>query len=296
MNPEISSTERPVDALTREAVLARAAAVLQPPLRKWLENPRRRALRDVLHGTFLGHPLHPLLTDVPVGAWTVTAVCDVLELLGWGEPRDASGIALTVGVAGAVGAAVTGLADWSDTKDEPQRLGILHAALNGSALACYLLSLAARRAGARPFGIALAFAGYAILAGAAYLGGELSLGMQLGVKHTAVPVEPGPDFVRVLDADAVAEGATRPADANGIPVLVTRRAGACTAVSGVCTHRGAPLAEGTFEEGCVTCPWHGSRFSLADGSIVDGPATFPLAGFETHAGDEGIGVRPRRAS
>ena len=83
MNPEISSTERPVDALTREAVLARAAAVLQPPLRKWLENPRRRALRDVLHGTFLGHPLHPLLTDVPVGAWTVTAVCDVLELLGW---------------------------------------------------------------------------------------------------------------------------------------------------------------------------------------------------------------------
>ena len=295
MNPEITSTERPVDAVARAGILQRVANAIAPPLQKLLESERAGAVKNVLHGTFLGHPLHPLLTDVPIGAWTVTAVCDLLEVLGFGE-RDGADVALGVGIAGAAAAAVTGLADWSDTKDEPQRLGVAHGLCTTSALLCYMASLAARRAGSRGLGIALSMTGYAILTGGAYLGGELSLGMQLGVKHTAVPIEPGPDFVRVLDSSAVAEGATHAADAGGIPVLVSRRGGACRTVSGVCTHRGAPLSEGTFEGACVVCPWHGSRFSVEDGSIAEGPATFPLATFETREQDGGVSVRPRTIS
>lgn len=296
MNPEITSTHRPIDELARSPLLGRIAAAIQPTLLTWFEGQDavHRPIKDVLHGTFLGHALHPMLTDVPIGAWTVTAVCDVLEIAGATSYREAADLSLSVGIAGALAAAVTGLADWADTKDEPQRIGVLHAALNSTALSCYAVSFGVRKAGLRRPGIALSLIGYGIVSAAAYLGGELSLGMQLGTKHTAVPIEPPDTFVRVCDADAVMEGAMTPVDANGVPVLLTRQEGAVRAVSGVCTHRGAPLAYGDYADGCVRCPWHGSRFSLDDGHVVEGPATFPLADFETQVADGGVSIRPRR--
>jgi nitrite reductase/ring-hydroxylating ferredoxin subunit/uncharacterized membrane protein len=291
MNPEFSEPG-PLAGWAQNSALTHIAEAIQPALRGLLEGdgPGRRQIKDLLHGTTLGHPLHPVLTDIPIGAWTVTAACDVLELFGARRARDAADIALVVGALGAVGAAVTGLADWSDTKDEPQRVGMLHAIFNSAALTSYLVSLTARRGGARGWGIAAAFAGYAFLGVAGYLGGELSFGMQLGVKHTAVPVDPPDTFVRVLDAAALTEERMHPTTVATIPLLVTRRAGTVHAVSGVCTHRGAPLADGTQEDNCVRCPWHGSRFSLADGSVVEGPATFGLAAFQTRVAEGGVSV------
>jgi nitrite reductase/ring-hydroxylating ferredoxin subunit/uncharacterized membrane protein len=296
MNPEISSTDRPVDAVPSSDLLGRIAAAVQPPLAAALEGdgPLRGPIKDILHGTFLGHPLHPLLTDVPIGAWTITALCDALEIAHVRRYRDAADLTLVVGVFGALASAVTGLADWSDTKDEPQRTGMLHAIVNSSALACYLGSLAARRSGARGVGIAAAAGGYALLIAGAYLGGELSFGMQLGVKHTAVPIEPPKTFVHASDETELAPGRSYPAEARGVPVLLSNQGGELCAVSGVCTHRGAPLADGDVTDGCVRCPWHGSRFALATGAVVEGPATFPLAHFETKRGAGGIAVRPRR--
>lgn len=296
MNPELTSTDRAVDRWARARLLGRVAEAIQPSLRRWLEadDRRVRALKNVLRGTFLGHVLHPMLTDIPLGAWTVTAVCDALDIVGSPAHRDAADAALAVGIAGAFAAAVTGLADWSDTKDEPQRLGVLHGAINGGALVCYLLSLAGRRCGRRRLGIGLAFAGFTAVVVAAYLGGELSFGMQLGVKHTVIPAELD-DFTDLLDEGEVPEGAMRAAEAAGVPVLVSRSEGTFHAVSAVCTHRGAPLADGTREGGCVRCPWHGSRFDLADGRVVEGPATFPLAVFETRTADHIVSARARRA-
>jgi nitrite reductase/ring-hydroxylating ferredoxin subunit/uncharacterized membrane protein len=296
MNPEISSTERPVDAVPSSDLLGRMAAAIQPPLQALLEGdgPVRRPLKDLLHGTVLGHPLHPLLTDIPIGAWSMTALFDVFELFGSKRYRDAADLSLLAGVAGALASAVTGLADWSDTKDEPQRTGMLHAIVNSSALACYLGSYAARRTGGRGAGIAVGLGGYALLIAGAYLGGELSFGMQLGVKHTAVPIEPPKTFVRVHDDAEIAAGTMVAADAKGVPLLLSQQSGDVCAVSGVCTHRGAPLADGNVEDGCVRCPWHGSRFSLETGAVVEGPATFPLAHFETKRAKGGIAVRPHR--
>jgi nitrite reductase/ring-hydroxylating ferredoxin subunit/uncharacterized membrane protein len=293
MNPEVSSTGRPVDAWVQNGTLSNMADAIQPVLNDLLEGEDawRRRLKDFLHGRFLGHPLHPVLTDVPIGAWTVAAVCDALDVAGIHRYRDAARVAIGVGALGALGAAITGLADWSDTKDEPQRLGMLHATLNTASLTSYVVSLIARGSGARRLGITAAFAGYGLMSLAAYLGGELSLGMQLGVKHTAVPVDPPKDFVRVLDASALAEGAMQKAEVATIPLLVTRFGTATHAVTGVCTHRGAPLADGTQEGLCVRCPWHGSRFSLEDGRVIEGPATFGLARFETRVAESSVSVR-----
>jgi nitrite reductase/ring-hydroxylating ferredoxin subunit/uncharacterized membrane protein len=293
MNPEFSSTERPLDAWAQNAALSRMADAIQPGLSELLEGGDgwRRPLKDFLHGSFLGHPLHPLLTDIPIGAWTVAAACDAMDLIGIRRYREAAGVAIGIGALGAVGAAITGLADWSDTKDEPQRVGMLHAILNTASLTSYVTSLIARRSGARRFGIAAAFTGYGLMSLAAYLGGELSLGMQLGVKHTAVPVDPPKDFSRVLDESALGNGVMQKAEVDTIPLLVTRFGTQTHAVTGVCTHRGAPLAEGTQDGLCVRCPWHGSRFSLEDGRVIEGPATFALASFKTIVAEGSVSVR-----
>jgi nitrite reductase/ring-hydroxylating ferredoxin subunit/uncharacterized membrane protein len=294
MNPEFTP-EGPLRSWAKNRTLGAIADAIQPALKALLEGDdrARRPIKELLHGTFLGHPLHPPMTDIPIGAWSVAAVCDALEIAGVERYRDAADVAIAIGALGAVGAAVTGLADWSDTKDEPQRLGMLHATLNSAALTSYVAALIARRSGARRFGLVAAFAGYGLMALAGYLGGELAFGMQLGVKHTVSPVDPPLDFVHVVDTTELSDGVMHAAQANELPLLVTRFDRTTRAVSGVCTHRGAPLAYGEQVGHCVRCPWHGSRFSLDDGHIEEGPATFPLADYETQVAAGGVSVRIR---
>ena len=198
---------------------------------------------------------------------------------------------MIIGAVGAIGAAVAGWADWSDTKGEPQRAGLLHGLMNATALSVYIASIVARRRGARQIGIASAFVGYGIMGAAAYLGAELSFGMQLGVKHSSIPVDPPMDFVNVIDEEESQIGETQGVSVTDIPVLLSRTPKVVHAVSGVCTHRGAPLAEGERVDGCIACPWHGSLFALDTGRVVEGPATFDLACFETLVDSGSISVR-----
>jgi len=165
--------------------------------------------------------------------------------------------------------------------------------VNGSAFACYALSLALRRAKQRPAALGASFAGYALVATAAFFGGELSFGMQLGARHTAAPIEPPADAVRVAAASDVPEHGVLRVDAAGIPLLLARTAdGSVCAVSAICTHRGAPLDEGERDGDAIRCPWHGSRFALRDGAVVDGPATFPLASWRARIVDDSVEVSP----
>lgn len=295
MNPEFSANDRLIDRIARYPALGTLAEAIAPVVRGALdgEGAVETPIKDALHGTWLGHSLHPIVTDIPVGAWSALAVLDVLELSGRREFAPGADAALVIGLAGAVASAITGWAEWSDTKDEPQRLGMAHALLNGVAVTCYLGSFALRRGGARRTGIAGAFLGYAFTSAAAYLGGELAYSYQLGVKHTVVPLEPPAQFTDLCATDAVADGATRTLEFAGVPLLVTRRGNALSAVSAVCTHRGAPLADGTIAGDCVACPWHGSRFDLATGAVVEGPATFPLARFDVR--DKNGRIEARRA-
>jgi nitrite reductase/ring-hydroxylating ferredoxin subunit/uncharacterized membrane protein len=278
LNPEIAVNRRPIDRLSRNTALSQLAQRVQPVVVKLL-TAAGVPVQNVLHGSVLGHPLHAIMTDVPVGAWTVTAALDAVELLG-GPPGSASDAALVVGLLGAAGAILSGWADWSDTTNDPRTLGMAHALVNGTAVTAYLAALPLRRGSRRRLGLLLSFAAYGVVSAGAFIGGELSYGQLLGVKHTAEPIVP-PDVFRIVlpIADVPAD---RPAvaDFNGIPVLISRTSDGVAAVSAVCTHRGAPLRDGEFKDGCVTCPWHGSRFALDDGRILQGPATFPQPRFE----------------
>ncbi len=252
-----------------------------------------RQVKNFLHGTWLGHPLHPALTDVPVGAWTAALVLDGLESIGGrkdvGPGADA---AVAVGLAGAVGAALAGLADWQHTGGESRRTGLVHGLLNVGAAALYTTSLLMRRRGARAAGRRLASAGYAVAFASTYLGGDLVYRQRIGVNHAAAPLPD--DFVPVLaDAD-LPEGEPRRAHAGGTPVLLVRRNGRIHALAETCAHLGGPLAEGRLVDGSVVCPWHGSRFDLEDGRVLDGPATYPQPCLETRVRDGRIEVRASR--
>ena len=291
LNPETSLNRRLVDLIATAAWLKPISDAVQPVVQNVLA-AGGVPLKNALHGTWLGHPLHPVLTDVPVGAWTVTAALDVLEVLGQRDFAPGADAALVLGLLGAAGAGATGYADWSDTADEPKTLGTAHAILNGAAAIAYVASLAARREGNRTAGIALAFGGYGLMSFAAYLGGELSMGMQIGARHTAIPIFSPDEWAAVLDDGALVAGTMARADFHGIPVVLMRTADGIFAMGAACTHRGAPLDEGTLENDCVRCPWHGSLMSFADGRAIEGPASFPQPLFQTRVTAGKIEVRP----
>jgi hypothetical protein len=122
-----------VDALGKQGWLEPLANGLQQAVGSAFTaaGPGGLAAKDFLHGVWLGHPLHPVLTDVPLGAWTVALVLDALESLsGRDELGPGADAAVAVGLAGAVGAAATGLTDWHDTDDPARRVGLVHGLLN----------------------------------------------------------------------------------------------------------------------------------------------------------------------
>ncbi len=249
-------------------------------------------VKNALHGTWLGHPLHPALTDIPVGAWTVALVCDALEdMTGRKEFAQGADIAVAVGLAGAVGSAITGIADWSDTDGRARKVGLVHGMLNLGGALLYGTSLIFRNQKKRNLGRGFGILGYAVAAGAAYLGGELVYNEQVGVNHAAGGAPLPGKFTPVMAAEDLPEGEMKKADAKGFPVLLVRQNDEIHALADTCSHAGGPLSEGKLEDGAVVCPWHGSRFDLETGKVLDGPATHPAPCFETRIRKGQIEVR-----
>ena len=251
---------------------------------------RPRAVRNLLSGTYVGHPLHPMLTDLPIGAWGMSAV---LDTVGGRAAQPAADLLVKVGVAAAVPTAGSGLNDWSDTHGRETRAGLVHAMAMTTALSLYAASAAARARGSRRGGKALGLAGFGVLLAGGYLGGHLSFVHGVNVNRTAW--QDGPQgWTPVLAEADLADGEHRKVDAAGIPVLLYRTAGRLCALASTCSHMGGPLEEGTIGDGCVTCPWHGSTFRFADGSIVRGPASTPQPRYETQIREGQIEVRVSR--
>jgi nitrite reductase/ring-hydroxylating ferredoxin subunit/uncharacterized membrane protein len=251
-----------------------------------------RKVKNFLHGTWLGHPLHPALTDVPLGAWTAAAILDLVDMAGDRSVRAGADAAVKIGLGGAVAAAIAGVTDWQETDGGTRRVGMVHGLLNLAGAGLYTASMIMRGRRERGAGRLLAFLGLGVSTAAAYLGGNLVFSRRVGVNHAAG--EPLPEgWVTVSTVGELGEGEMRRVDARGVKVLVARRGGRVYAIAEVCTHLGGPLAEGRLEGATVVCPWHGSRFSLEDGSVVDGPATHPEPCFETRERDGQIEVRPR---
>jgi nitrite reductase/ring-hydroxylating ferredoxin subunit/uncharacterized membrane protein len=252
-----------------------------------------RPVRDALHGTWLGHPVHPILTDLPVGAWTATVVLDATGRRRAAGYRDAATTTLAVGIAGAAAAAATGLADWQHTQDNARRVGLAHGTGNAAVLGLQLASWSARRRGAHRRGRLLSIGAYAGLLATAYLGGTLVFRERIGTTHAPDELEPR-TFTRAVRFDSLAVGDPREVDVAGIPIVLVRESiDRVVALGGRCAHQGAPLGEGWIRRGALVCPWHGSAYELDTGAVRHGPATAPLPCYEVRRVDGWVEVRRR---
>ena len=284
------STNDVIRAIGDQEWIDAAASPLQEAVRTLIPGQ----IKDILHGKFLGHPLHPALTDVPLGAWTVAAVLDGFETARGGRNARLADTAIGIGLAGAVASAITGLTDWSETDSRAKRIGLTHGVLNLAAAGLYTASLLLRRR-ARSQAIGLSMIGYAVSMTAAFLGGHLTYGEQIGVDHTATAdQEKLEEFTAVIDDNALPADKPTRVVADGVTVVLVRRNGKISALRDACSHLGGPLSEGKLEGDAIRCPWHGSLFCLEDGRILEGPAVFPERTFDVRVRDGQIEVRARR--
>jgi len=282
-----------ITGITRQDWLEPAEERLQKLLHQNFAGGGRggQKIKNVLHGTWLGHPLHVILTDVPIGAWTTALVFDFLELsTGGKEFAAAADASITIGLIGAAGAAITGLTDWQDVDPPARRVGLVHGLLNLMGTSLFLASLVMRKQKSRSAGRRLAILGYTVATAAAYLGGNLVYEQQIGVDHTSGQKLPE-DFEAVIAESELPEGKLKRAEHNGVPILLVRRGKRIFALAETCSHLGGPLAEGKLSGNSVQCPWHGSRFALEDGRVLDGPAVHPQPCLEARVRDGQIEVR-----
>ncbi len=262
----------------------------QSPVQEFLR--ARPALHNALDGTWLGVPLHPALTDVPVGAWTSAFVLDLVATVTGSEDADkAADGALAVGIAAALPAAATGTADWRDLIGEERRIATVHALLNVAGVVLNVASLVQRARGNRAAGRALSAAGLAVSGTSAHLGGELSFGLGVRVNHTFADARPS-EFVAVADEAELVGVDRKSVSLDGTSVLIARAdSGELCAIANTCSHLGGPLDEGDRDGDVITCPWHGSRFDLCSGAVVNGPAVFTQPRYEVRTNDGKIELR-----
>lgn len=277
-----------IDRLENVASLDAVAAKVKPVVEKALAN---RRLSDTLHGVWLGHPLHPVLVQIPVGAWTSAAVLDAVP---GGDP--AATLLIGVGIAGAVPAAAAGIADWSQQDTQQQRTGLVHALGNVAALGLYAASLVARRQARPGFGRALAYAGYAVAGVSATVGGHLAYRQAAGPSHAVAHAEIAPPGWADIGAlDDLVEGKPTQRSIGEVPLFVVRRGARVHVLVDRCSHASGPLHEGelSIERGreCITCPWHGSVFRVDDGQVMHGPATAPQPALDVRTQDGRVSVR-----
>jgi len=231
-----------------------------------------QAVEDLLHGVWLGHPLHPALVQLPIGAFVSAAVLDLVP----GGRKGATTL-IAVGTASATPAIAAGLVDWSQMTKDRRRVGLVHATANVVALGFYVGSLLARLSGRPARGRALAFAGLSMASAGAYLGGHLAYSQGGGMNHAAPEVARLPeDWTAVAQLAELAEGKTIVRKIDDVPILLYRDGQRVTALIERCAHETGPLGEGeivgTGADACVVCPWHGSTFRVGDGVVVHGPA------------------------
>lgn len=263
--------------------LEKASTTVMGWLQPLLDHPQAPPIKDALHGRWLGHALHPVLVDLPIGFWTSAFL---LDLVG---ARKSARLMTAAGCVSAVGAAASGVADWTATDGRERRLGMAHGLLNVTGLGFQVLALVSGRRRYR----ALSWTGYSFSTAAAFLGGELVFGRGVMVDHDAWVA--GPETWTAVCKDAeLADGKTKKVEVASRAVLLYRSEGKVHAMENACTHAGGPLDEGEIAGEVVTCPWHGSQFRLTDGACLRGPATFPQLRLQARVREGHVEVRGRK--
>jgi nitrite reductase/ring-hydroxylating ferredoxin subunit/uncharacterized membrane protein len=246
---------------------------------------------DLLHGTWLGHPFHPVLTEITIGAWFIGGMFDAVGAIGGSRRTRVTGDRLAaIGTACAIPTALTGLADFSTFPKWSARPATLHAALNVANIGLYATSLWHRSHGNRRRGLALSWMAQALTMASAWLGGMLVYKHKVGVDHSERFTGPQ-DWTPVFHEADLPDGRAKRVEVEGKQVLLCRENEQIFAIGAVCSHAGGPLDQGKIRDGTVQCPWHDSVFDLRDGGIVHGPATQPQAGFETRVRNGRIEIR-----
>lgn len=250
-----------------------------------------KQVKNVLNGTWLAHPLHPVLTDVPVGAWTATCVLDAVTVVSDDDSLErAADITLATGLGAALASAITGLTDWSDTYGEERRVGLLHGLTMIATTALYASSLVARLRGSRGRGMMLSATAYGLLSAGAYLGGDEVYDLGYPVNHTAFLHGPA-DYVPVMpEVDLPANQPTK-AEASGVPIMLVKQGTQIYALDDTCVHAGCSLSGGTLDGTSIVCPCHGSQYDLRDGSVLNGPATMPEPHYDVRVQNGTIEVK-----
>jgi nitrite reductase/ring-hydroxylating ferredoxin subunit/uncharacterized membrane protein len=250
-------------------------------------------LKDFLHGTWLGHPLHPLLTDVPIGVFTLALLFDIVGL------RDAAAFAIAFGILAMLATAIAGYADYIDIDMDgpPRRYASVHQTLMMLSLVCYFISGGMRFGqfgGPGSIEVPLAVVGYVLLALGAYLGGDLTFNMGMQIDRHAW--RDSDEKWRALDVSDIPADKPTKAKAGGQALVVVRKGEQLFALHDTCSHQGCSLSEGKLvDDGRrIECGCHGSRFELADGSLNRGPAVYPQPAYEVRRSEGKIEVRRRK--
>ncbi len=252
-------------------------------------------VRDLLNGRWLGHPLHAATTDIPIGLLLGSVLLDLI-----GQPT-AADITLVATIVFMVLSALSGLADYSETTGTALTRATLHASLMTVALVILIVS-AVLRGGApadRTVPIALSIVGFLLVTAGAFVGGDVAYVLGNMVSRHAFRGA-GTKWVRldtgdIGDLTALPEATPTKMRAGINDVLVVRIGDRLHALHNVCAHAGGPLNEGRLVDGCIECPWHYSRFDLADGQAKRGPTVYDQPSYEIRSADGG-GYEVRRAA
>jgi nitrite reductase/ring-hydroxylating ferredoxin subunit/uncharacterized membrane protein len=250
---------------------------------------RMKPIRDLLIGTWLGHPMHALLTDVPIGALTLLII---LDLLGYNAAAD---VALVIGVLAMGGAALVGFADYSTTDGRARVRATVHSSLMVVSLVIYLVSLGIRASGpsSRTLPIALSIVAYLVLAGGAFVGGDVAY--LLGNMVDRHAWRSAASKWQPLQVGEIPEGTLVKATVGAEPLVLVRTGATILALHDTCAHAGGRLSDGTLGDGRVECPLHGSRFAMANGRLRRGPSVYNQPSYEVRAIETG-GYEARRVS
>lgn len=251
----------------------------------------RERISNALHGTWLGHPLHPALTSLPTGTVGTAVAMDAASLVPGrsSQLQDASRFALGLGILGSLGAAATGLTDWQHTHEKSRRVGLVHGVLNGVATGLYVMSWRDRRRGRHARGVVGSALGYGLTLGTGYLGAARVYGSGTGVDKSGARLSVA-DWTPVIPL-ADLDGQPRRVQVADVGVVLYRSDDQVLAVGEYCPHLGAPMPDGWVDRGQIVCPWHGSRFECGSGDVLRGPATAALPRYPTRVRDGIVEVR-----
>ena len=249
---------------------------------RWI---RPGKLRDALHGVWLGHPLHPVLVQTPIGMWLSASALDLLA------PRadTAARRLVAAGLAASAPAMVAGAVDWSEQHEQQMRVGVVHVLANSLAVGLYGASLAARRPA---IGRGLRLVGLAAVSLGGILGGHISFRLAGGANHAEpIPHVLQPGWYYLATCDELPDDKPVRKVVGEVPVVAVRSGDHVHALADRCSHMSGPLSDGELADGCLTCPWHGSVFRLADGSVARGPAPAPQPAFQTRVVAGAVQIR-----